>query len=238
MTTRDDPVSLLEGLGFSRPEDSDPSPPDASLDEVRGRIRGALVERQGPWREKSWPARLWPTAIAALLGGWLLFVWPAGALDGRPLVAAAAVAGAIAVVLTVLAATLAPERPGFAERLALVGLAVAALALAIEGALAFFSDESSFTPAAAVKCGAMMLALIALPLTPLLFNLWRSRVPARPLHLAATATAAAAAGGVAMWRHCATSEPLHVLLSHVALPASVVLGLGMLLYVQTARRGG
>jgi hypothetical protein len=232
VTTIDDPAVLLEELGLPRAGDGEPAPPTAELDDVRARIHDDLERTQGPWRARSWASRLWPAATALALGGVLLFVWPAGALDGRPLVAAAAVTGTLAVLLTILAATAAPERPGLAERLSLAGLALGLLALGWEAALGLLSPTTSFTALSAVKCGGMMLALAAAPLVPLGFNLWRSRCPARPLHVAAAIAAATAAAGVAMWRHCAADERLHILLAHVALPALLVVGLGILLYTQ------
>jgi hypothetical protein len=232
--TNDDPAALLEELGFSR--DGDPEPDQPDLGDLRTKIVSDLEARQGPWRRMSIGARAWPAAIAAILGGWLMFVWPGGGLDGRPAVQLAAAAGTIAVLLCIVAATLAPQRPGLAERLSLGGLVFAVVALGSEGVLAATSVTTGFTADSAVKCGAMMLALAVIPLGLLVYNLWRSGLPGRPLHAVAATAAAFAVGGVAMWRHCGVAEPLHIVLSHVVLPALVAPGLALVLYTRIGKR--
>ena len=210
---------------------------DFDFASLRDSITDDLEVTQGPYRKMSAWKRYWPVVIASLLGVFFMGVWPSGSNDGTLAIQIASVTGAIAAVLCVLAATLAPDRPGLGELVALAGLLTAAVALGAEAYLAMTAPDSGVMLAGILKCGGFVIGFGLLPFAVLVYGMKRSGVPARRLHVLAMGAAALAVGGVAIWRHCPDSGLWHVMLGHVVMPALTLPALALLIWAPLLKKG-
>jgi len=206
------PEEFFASLGLGLPSaDEDVG----ALDALRDQLKRDLADKQGPHRERSALARRWPFFLAALAGA--IFATVYRPMEGASVaVIAAEVIAGIAGLVCLVAAAIAPDRPGASERVARGGLALAVLAL---GAQAFMArDWSREMVDAGIKCGVAVFAFGLIPLALGFFGLKRSGLPVRSLHAVALVVSAFAMTGASVLSHCPMTNLWHVLGGHVALP--------------------
>lgn len=221
------PMSMsLQAVDRPRTKDADL---DFNFDALRDSITDDLETTQGPYRRMPAWKRYWPVAASVVLGIFLMGIWPKGQ-GGNTAILVASITGAIAAVLCVLASALAPSKPSAAERVALGGLLMAAIALGAEGYLAVTAPDSGVMLKGILKCGGFVIGFGLLPFGFLVYAMKRSGAPARRLHVLAMGAAALAIGGVAIWRHCPAADMWHVMVGHVLLPALTLPVLALLIW--------
>lgn len=190
------------------------------LERVRRAIGDGLDATQGAWARQPAGRRHAPLAAAVATSlAWLAWCVVRGGVDVSALV------GVLAGAALLVAVARAPLSPARGERLALAGLAVSAVAIAVE--IAMNAMRPPVEGGTDVACATAICAVAVLPAGLLAFGLWRARMPARLLHVAAVAGAAFAWSAAAVWAECPGSALGHVARAHVLAPL-VVAGLAVL----------
>lgn len=204
-----------------RPEDlkailgTSPTAPDVDQ-ELLSAITKDLEVTQGHHRQRSFIGKTWPLILAAVLS--MAFVtWridPKMLFGGAQL---ASLTAMLASVLSYIAVALAPERPGASERLAF-GVVVLAL-LSFGGHLLVIQNIHFDFSDLGLGCTGKSMAVGLVPFGLALFAIVRTRLPVRPLHLAAVVISAFSFSCAAIWLLCPGSgSTAHVAAGHVLIP--------------------
>lgn len=239
MTTRDDEdLALDDELRAQLGLDDDDAPPAMelpALDSLKARIHRDLDEKQGSFRDAAPAARVWPVALALVLGAAFVVALSPATLGGLSL--ASVVVAGLAATLAIAGIALSPSRPGLGERVALAGLVVGGVALALQvaGGLGGHAPLGDALVGSA-KCSAVMFVGAGVPLIVLAAWVRRSGLPLRALHATGLAVSAFALASVGVFRHCAPVETWHTLFAHLAAPALGVAAAAALLYRLLQRR--
>lgn len=214
------PDDVRRALGLS----DEPAP---GLADVASQIRQDMRARQGPHRKRTVMQKLWPMTLAAAVGA-LLFMVLAPSPSAGPLHFAASGLAALAGLLCLLAAAVAPDQPAAGERVALGGVLAALCALVVEGVLAAQMPQLGFN--AGLKCAMVSVVTGLLPMGLVLFAIKRSGLPVRPLHATAIVLAALSLSGASVWLHCSAQDFWHMMSGHVLLPTVVAGALAVLFF--------
>ena len=221
----DDPREAMASLGVTL--DDSATPDDSALDALRSQLQADLEQTQGPFRDAHAVMRYWPFALALVFGAFsVVLLKPASGSD-LPRLIASLLAGLTGLVC-LGAAAFAPTRPGRAERVATVGLALGIASLVIEGVIA--SGMPSDVIDLGGQCAMTMAVVAALPIIATFFGFKRAGLPVRRRHAAALAVAGLAMASAAVWLHCPTENAPHLLFGHMSFPALLSVGLSLGLF--------
>lgn len=228
------PEELFADLGLDAGDEAE-LPPLEGLDALKSRIHEDLEEKQGPFRERGFVARAWPVAMAVVAGLAFAVALSPASLNALAMLSVAG-AGASAA-LAFAAVVLAPSRPGRAELVALAGIGLGVVALALQ-VWSGIGGERAWLDAlpGSFKCFGVLLVGTAGPLLVLALWLRHSGLPVRALHAAGLSVAAFALGGLGVFRHCAPLETWHTLFAHLVGPVAGATIVAALLYRLLQRR--